>query len=41
MPRAWYETTRVERRELPNGSIEKRYVLNCLSGAFETAAETL
>ena len=41
MPRAWYETSRVERRELPDGSVETRYVLNCLSGAFETAAETL
>jgi len=41
MPRAYYTTSRVESRELPNGGIEKRYVLNCLTDAFETATATL
>lgn len=42
MPSLFFRNDRVVRRELPNGGgVEVRYVLNCLTDAFDTATETL
>ena len=41
MPPSWIDVSRSEERELPGGGVERRHLLNCLSDAFATAAETL